>query len=324
MDIPAPFQSVFAKWQAHEITVLESNWTSTSKRHIGAKVKMPDGQFGFAKLALNNARDWDEPDMLLGMQREVWWSKVIHGLRQHRPSFPFTSPTVLQTNVECANSNSEVSWIIFEHINGKPIVDWDVTTNLDQTNEELVQKFFRFVSKAVDCLFALNSITHNVVREVGMDDVPSLPHGSRRWLKKRFMDLDTAVLGNGAFEIGNIWETDDGQVVIMDNEFAGWYPRYDSLSYLYHRLYCNCRRPDMACYLCGEYVSRNDEVRGCQDDFYLRDLSRILQPRLLSGWYNDTVRRRLPPWHKNHRLRYWLYWHLRRNHLQVLFNKNFR
>lgn len=135
----------------------------------------------------------------------------------------------------------------------------------------------------------------------------------RRWQKKGLLDIQTACLGNGAFEVKNFWRTPDGQLVIMDNEFAGWYPKYDHLSYLYHRLYCNTMRPDLARNILRYYttsrVLRGDELPAQHEVLY-HGFARILKPRLLGGWYYDTVRRKLPPWHRKQRLRYGLYWSL--------------
>jgi hypothetical protein len=162
-------------------------------------------------------------------------------------------------------------------------------------------------------LYALEGVNEATLKSLGLPPLPAPPHGMRRYQRKGF-DMSKAVLGNGAFEIKNFWRATDGSFVLMDNEFAGWYPKYDHLSYLYHRLYCNAMRPDLARLVLNRYrvcyVGQENEQQ------FLSDFSSILKPRLLGGWFLDTVRRKLPPWHRKQRLRYELLWNIFRKQYQ--------
>lgn len=318
--LPAPFQNVFKRWEARDIRVMQADWTTSKQRHVGAQVEY-NGDLCYAKLALAKCGDLDEPDMLEGMRREVWWSRAIKRLRENDSSFPFRSPHARETNANQQPFQDEVAWIIMELIEGKPIVDWEperFNRDLDSVEEERFHNLFNVV---IASLLALEEIHPPTLERLGVPPLPSPPHGMRRWRKKGLLDMQTSVLGNGAFEIKNFWRTPDGQFVLMDNEFAGWYPRYDHLSYLYHRLYCNTMRPDLAKYLLSEYLLRT--VYDQDGSFHIwkkffESFRKLLMPRVLGGWYYDTVRRKFPPWHKKQQLRYGLYWNLLRKHYAKL------
>lgn len=312
MTLPAPYQSVLDKLESQDIRVMQADWTTDLQRHIGAQVEY-NGDLCYAKLAIAKRGDLDEPDMLDGMRREVWWSQVIQRLWQENDTFPFTSPRIYSTNVNQQPFQDEVVWVIMEYVNGVPIVDWEPERTDRQMNSTEVERFNHLFDAVVSSLLALEKIHPQTLNELGLPPLPSPPHGMRRWEKRGLLDMETAVLGNGAFEVKNFWCTPSGQLVIMDNEFAGWYPKYDHLSYLYHRLYCNTMRPDLAKRMlnqykdaamrAGDFNASPNSLRG----FY-KSFARILKPRLLGGWFYDTVRRKLPPWHKKQRLRYGLLW----------------
>lgn len=317
MTLPAPYQTILDKWENQGIRV-EADWTTSLKRHIGAHVEY-QGELCYAKLAIAKRHDLDEPDMLAGMRREVWWSKVIQRLRQENLAFPFTSPRVYATNVNQEPFQDEVAWVIMEFVDGVPIVDWEPERSDRELTEAEVKHFDRLFDAVIASLFALQQIHVYTLQELGLPPLPSQPHGMRGWQKKGLLDMETAVLGNGAFEIKNFWRTDDGQLVIMDNEFAGWYPKYDHLTYLYHRLYCNTMRPDLAKRLLYQYVQKAmgaGDFSASPDSLlgFWKDFARILKPRVIRGWCYDTVRRKLPPWHKKQRLRYGLLWSMLRGH----------
>jgi len=309
MIVPKQFQRVFDQWTDEDINVGHADWTSKHRRHMGAQVEC-DGERCYAKLALANRVDQDEPEMLNGMRREVWWSRVIEKLSQAKVFFPFVSPRTIATNVDDEPFIDTVAWVIMEHIDGGPIVD------LANSSDE---QFDCFLSAAITSLLALEQIHPRMLDVLGLPPLPSPPHGMRRWQKRGLLDMTTAVLGNGAFEVENFWRDTNGRIVVMDNEFAGWYPRYDHLSYLYHRLYCNGMRPDLAERMLDRYMQeamRAGDFNASPDSLigFWKSFARILKPRVLGGWYYDTVRRRLPPWHKKQRLRYGLIWHMLRGH----------
>src|SRR3989344_5218985 len=124
MALPAPLQSVLNQWESRDIHVIQADWTTTLKRYVGVQVEY-NGNLCYAKLAIAKRGDLDEPDMLNGMRREVWWSRVTQRLRQQNPAFPFTSPRVLTTNVNQQPLQDEVAWVIMEFVDGVPIVDWE-------------------------------------------------------------------------------------------------------------------------------------------------------------------------------------------------------
>lgn len=320
MPLPAPFQSVLDQWKSQGIQVMQADWTTSLRRHVGAQVEY-NGALCYAKLSLAKHGDLDEPDMLNGMRREVWWSQVIERLQQENSSFPFTSPRVFATNVSQQPFHDEVAWVIMEYIQGQPIVDWEPERTERQMNSTEDERFDRLFDAVIASLLALEQVHPQTLEQLGLPPLPSPPHGMRRWEKKGLLDMQTAVLGNGAFEIKNFWRTPAGQLVIMDNEFAGWYPKHDHLTYLYHRLYCNTMRPDLAKRLLGAYVDRTilhqDHVGVLWNQFFA-DFAQILKPRILGGWYYDTVRRRLMPWHKKQRLRYSLLWSMLRGNYGTL------
>jgi hypothetical protein len=311
VNVPAPFKTVFARWQREGIgLVSEPTWTTPWKRHVSCQVSW-HGKPAFAKLALANRRDLDEPNMRGGFLRELWWSTIIHRLRAEDDSFPFSTPRIFESNAQ--DFDQEVVWFIAEYIEGKPIVDWEPERTTRKMTAAETEQFNQLLDAMVDSLLALEKIHPATVARLELPPLPLAPHGMRRWQKKGLLDLNTAVLGNGAFEIKNFWRTADGQLVIIDNEFAGWYPLYDHLSYLYHRLYCNSMRPDLARRLLYAYVDkRADRSPGACPLFvvFAEDFARLLKPRLRSGWYYDRFRRNFMMGHKKQRLRYELYWKL--------------
>lgn len=322
MKLPAPYQSVLDQWEKKDIRVMRADWTTNLKRHVGAKVEYK-GELCYAKLAIAQSGDLDEPDMLNGMRREVWWSAVIQRLRQENAAFPFTSPRILDTNVKQQSFQDEVAWVIMEHIDGVPIVDWEPERTERHMSGNEDDRFNRLFDAVISSLIALEQVHPQTIAALGLPSLSSPPHGMRRWQKKGLLDMDTAVLGNGAFEIKNFWRTPDEQLVIMDNEFAGWYPKYDHLSYLYHRLYCNTIRPDLAKRMLDRYMQeamRTGDFNASPDSLrgFWKSFARILKPRLLGGWYYDTVRRKLMPWHTKQRLRYGLLWSMLRGNYDNL------
>lgn len=329
MNIPAPYQSVLDQWENQDIRVMRADWTTTLQRHVGAQVEY-NGNLCFAKLAIAKKGDLDESDMLQGMRREVWWSKVIQRLRQENPTFPFTSPRVLATNVNQQPFHDEVAWVIMEYIDGVPLLDWEPESTVEririiEEDDPRVNWLNGMFDAIVIALRALEQVHPRTLEELGLPSLPSPPHGMRRWQKKGMLDMQAAVLGNGAFEMKNFWRGPGDELVIMDNEFAGWYPKHDHLSYLYHRLYCNDMRPDLATRMLSRYVWKTfqaGEFNHSPDSMleFSRSFAQILRPRLLGGWYYDTVRRKLMPWHKKQRLRYGLLWHLWRGHYDKLMN----
>lgn len=323
MTLPAPFQSVLDQWEDQDIRVMQADWTTSLERHVGAQVEY-NGDLCYAKLSLAKKGDLDEPDMLDGMRREVWWSKVIQRLRQENPAFPFTSPRVLATNVSQQPFQDEVAWVIMEHIDGVPFLDWEPESTAEQIciveeDDRRVNWLNGMFDAVVIALRALEQVHPRTLDALGLPPLPSPPHGMRRWQKKGLLNMETAMLGNGAWEMKNFWRGPGDELVIMDNEFAGWYPKYDHLSYFYHRLYCNAMRPDLAkrmlfryqwqAFQAGEFDHSEDSMLD-----FLKSFARILKPRVLGGWYHDTVRRKLMPWHKKQRLRYGLLWSMLRGH----------
>jgi hypothetical protein len=316
MTLPVPFQIVIDRWESQGIHVTQADWTTGLRRHVGARVKYK-GNNCYAKLAIAKSGDLDESEMLSGIRREVWWSGVIQRLRQENAAFPFTSPRVLATNVGQQPFQEKVAWLIMEYIDGVPVVDWEPEQTERQMNKTEDERFDCLFDDVISSLIALEQVHPDTLdwNNSDLPPLPSPPHGMRRWQKKGLLDMETAVLGNGAFEIKNFWRTPSGQLVIMDNEFAGWYPKYDHLSYLYHRLYCNTARPDLAKRMLDHYMKKTE--RSCDLNsspksllVFWKSFAGVLRPRLLSGWYYDTVRRKLMPWHEKQRLRYGLLWSL--------------
>ena len=319
MILSAPYQFILDQWEKQGACVIQADWTTSLQRHVGAQIGY-NGELCYAKLAIAKRGDLDEPDMLNGMRREVWWSQAIQRLRQEDPAFPFTSPRIFATNINQQPFQDEVAWVIMEYINGVPIVDWESERIAREMNDK---RFNRLFNAVINSLIALEQVHPQTIDALGLPSLPSPPHGMRRWQKKGLLNMDAAVLGNGAFEVKNFWRTPDGQLVITDNEFAGWYPKYDHLSYLYHRLYCNTMRPDLAKKLLGAYLERAN-LSECSRvilsshgnlishqllaDPFFKEFVRLLTPRVLGGWYYDTVRRKLMPWHRKQRLRYGLLW----------------
>lgn len=302
MEIPESILAVLRRWETEGV-VIESSpcWTTALRRHVGCLLNW-HGSGAFAKLAIAKQRDLDEPDMISGIRREVWWSEVVHALQP----MPFTSPRVLASNTQSNslfNMGCPVAWIVTERVVGHPWLEID-SNSLDCPTAN-TNGFASIRQAIVNALLSMDSISPQAE---SLPDLPAPPHGMRRWKRKGYLDMSTAVLGNGAFEMKNFWRDSSGRLVILDNEFAGWYPRYDSLSYLFHRLYCNCMRPDLAGSLLNAY--RKEAVEPGSENDFVADFCRILRPRVLGGIYYDGVRRHLPPWHSKQRLRYRLLWEI--------------
>lgn len=162
--------------------------------------------------------------MLAGMRREVWWSRIIRALRQSNPSFPFDAPIVLDTNVNEEPFTADIACTIFEFIDGQPLVNWvpDGSNNTPAGTE--YERFARFFSTVTTCLLALHTVHPASLTQLNLPPLPTPSHGIRRWQKKGF-DMNTAVLGNGALEVSNVWRAINGRIIIMDNEFAGLVPK---------------------------------------------------------------------------------------------------
>jgi hypothetical protein len=208
-----------------------------------------------------------------------------------------------------------------ERIEGQPIVDWDPGRSDRQIDTEEAARWKRLETAVIDALRALEKIQPATLKSMNLPPLPYAPHGMRRWMKKGVLDMKTAVLGNGAFEIKNFWRDKNGLLVVMDNEFAGWYPKYDHLAYLYHRLYCNSLRPDLARNILNMYRIRC--MVPAEEPQFFRDFCRILRPRVAGGWYYDAIRRRLPPWHRKQKLRYRLLWDIARKSYRDLYAVDF-
>ncbi len=324
MDIPVPFQYVFQHWERQGRIVSHVGWTNDLKRHYMAHVSCTGKQY-FAKLAIAGGKDLDEDDMLEGMRREVWWSRAISALRERDGTFPFTSPSIKETNVTRYPFHDEVAWVIMEYIDGQPLVREETSRLVRTLVPSKEEQYAQLFDVAIRSLLALEKIHPQYLEKIGLPQLPSPPHGMRLWRKRGLLDGKTAVLGNGTFDVKNFWRTRDGTIVLMDNEFAGWYPKLDALAYLYHRLYCSAMRPDLARALLGRYLREVDVVELAREislkqeiliDDQLYDLiysrfAQLLIPRLLNGWRCDTNRRGVMPFHKMQRLRYGLLWSLK-------------
>ena len=314
MTTLAPFKTTFTYFQSNGYTLVSSKWTTHLKRHVGCVLKKSSQRY-FAKLAIAKQPDLDEPNMLEGMRREVWWSRTIQTLRQYNSEFPFTSPRIVETNVTQEPFQEEVAWVIFEYINGRPIVEWEPDRSNRKMNSVEVERFNRLFDAIINSLVALEKVNLHTLNELGLPPLPSPPHGMRRAQRKGLLNMETAVLGNGAFEIKNFWQDTQGRLVILDNEFAGLYPKYDHLAYLYHRLYCNTMRPDLAKRLLSKYIAKAIQIGNSSaatnplQEFW-QSFTQILRPRAIGGWYYDTFRRQFMPWHKKQVLRYKLLWSL--------------
>lgn len=313
--IPHQIDRLIRSWSREErdIHILEEpHWTTDLERHVGFKVNWY-GKPGFAKLAVAYEKDLDEPDRLGGIQREVWWSRTIQRLPSAKPDFPFRSPKVLSTNVEAQPFTADVAWVVLERIQGKPIVDWEPEkTDREMTPEE--EQAFRRLSRALVTSFrALEQVNLHTLQELNLVPLPPPPHGAPRRLVKKGtqLSLPNIVLGEGSFEIKNFWEDAEGNLVKVDNEFAWLFPKYENLTYLVHRLYCNQMRPDLAAWILEDYVGSMADERELRS--FWEQFRKFLLPRVVGGFVLDMSPRRKKkfwPWHRKQRLRYQLLWTL--------------
>lgn len=295
----------------------------------------------FIKVGFNQQEDYDEPILLYNLQREVWWAQVVAALTEGR-SLPFSSPRVVQTNVQFDDkANEKIGWIIFEHEEAKPISGgsiWD-TGKVDKGwQPEQVERFEELIPNLCATLDALHKITPAVISELGVETrPPHKPHGEtsvpdefvRVIREKELLDADLSeqslaasqnaptlpeVLGQGDFEVGHLMIRDDGTVVISDNEFAGWYPKYDSLTYCVHRLWATRLQPDLVKGLLTYYLQHY--IPQAEQEQFWTDFATIMVPRLVRGIYYDATRRTLPTGQENQQLR--------RELLKTLLDKNFQ
>lgn len=330
------FKPVEEEFLVRGFVVKGVDWTTPLQRHVGFRLERA-GRSYFAKAAIAGEGDLDEPDMLEGLRREVWWSTGIEKVRQRNIVFPFASARVIESNTEGTLAPDDVAWVIAEYVKGQPIINWNLSSR-DPWTPEQKQRFADFVRAVVRSLMALELITPATLREWGLEPLPPfLPHGCRgrldwwnrrlptptrlknaitHWCEQRARQRILAnpseyILGNGAFDVHNFFSGPGRQLFPLDNEFAGLYHYVDHLTYIFHRLWCNAVRPDLAATLLRSFF--NDRYKGTSEQRqarFWRDFARRLRTRLLTGWYYDTVRRRLPPWHKKQRLRYGLRWKL--------------
>jgi hypothetical protein len=298
------------------------------------------GERFFIKAGFNQQKDYDEPVLLYNLQREVWWAQVIEAL-ERRESLPFTSPHLVETNISFEDeNNSDTGWIIFEYEGAQPISGgsiWDTGKVNKNWLPRQVSRFEELVPSLCATLDKLDNITSSVVSEVTVEpNPPYKPHSEvlvpdefvQVIKRKKLLDVDLLerslvapkktsaleVLGQGDFEVGHLLIRDDGKIVIVDNEFAGWYPKYDSLTYCVHRLWATRQQPELTktllAYYVDHYVTESDREQ------FWQDFSGLMVPRLVRGIYYDATRRTLPTGHKNQQLR--------RELLKILLNKNFR
>lgn len=174
MTVPAPYQSVLDQWEQQGIRVMEADWTTPLKRHVGAKVEYA-GDLCYAKLAIVNQSDLDEPDFLGGMKREVWWSQVIARLNEHDPKFPFKSPRVLSTNINAESFTDKVAWIILEYIDGQPIVGWEPEWSDRAFTTDHDGMFGQLRTAVAWSLIALEEIHPATLDELGLPPLPASP-----------------------------------------------------------------------------------------------------------------------------------------------------
>jgi hypothetical protein len=302
-------------------------------------VLVKNGRRFFIKAGVNQQEDYDEPVLLHNLQREVWWAQTVATLAQER-SLPFASPVVIETNIESNDSaNEDIGWIIFEYEEAKPISGgsiWDTGKVDKDWRPEQVERFTDLIPNLCATLDTLHSITPTTFSELGVPQKPPhKPHGEvvvpdefievirqDNLLDHTLLERALAhpkpqslpdVLGPGDFEVGHLMIRDDGTVIISDNEFAGWYPKYDSLTYCLHRLWATRRQPELAKALLG-YFLEHYVPQSNQDQFWI-DFSAIMVPRLVRGIYYDASRRTLPTGHENQELR--------RELLKTLLDKHF-
>lgn len=314
MNLPEPFQHWINTFEI-DYTIDRVGWTNSSHRHLMCYLSR-SGQSYCAKLALPGQPDQDEPDMLEGLRREYWWSQVMQVLRTLK-YLPFRSPRVLKTNVTHEPFRDRVAFIIFERVIGQQIPLTDAGSVADPGG---MAWFNHMLPKIIDALLALEKISPSLIQGLDLPELPSPPHGMRVWRERGRLEGTNAVLGNGAFELKNFQLDEEGELVIIDNEFAGWYPRYDSLSYCYHRLYCNGMQPDLAKVFLQAYLDKSfgpvlpDDCDGGESwsDYcrFFIEFRQLMIPRLCNGAYCDWRRRGIKPWQRQQRLRARLLWNL--------------
>jgi hypothetical protein len=291
-------------------------------RHEYAILRQGDVR-AFLKAGPARATDHDEPRMLHNFQREVWWAKTVQRLRGQR-DLPFTSPSVLRTNVTRRGCAGDMAWILFAFEDASALAQssiWDMQGAHKDWDASGILHFRKALPRICATLHALESIGRETVASLGVPpDPPRHPHGdagvwpelwpflvTHRILSQRVVEESRAalgeapaseerVLGQGDFDVSHLHIRADGTVVLVDNEFAGWYPRLDSLAYCVHRLWANRRRPDLAQELLAKYTDTYVPRRVCQT--FMTEIFRLLLPRVLRGFYYDAVRRDLSPSHE--------------------------
>lgn len=330
MALPLPFAKVLHTWKQQGYELEAADWTTRLHRHVGVVLRKESRRF-FAKMSFADAPDLDEPRMVDGYGREIWWSDLIAALRRQSPSFPFQAPRVVATNVRDGKTRDEVAWIILEFVEATPLIDWEPEFDRDVRDlpPDWKQSFEEFLHAIFAALAALQRVTPRVVVRLGCPVAPPfLPHDNRgfwdffvrrlpiprlwkdwvSWLLERrarkCLAQSDRILGNGAFELKCFFRGPDGTFYILDNEFAGWYPPTDHLTYFLHRLWANQQCPQLARYALRRYVDAYVLPR--KRGRFFTDFARTMFPRLLTGWFYDSVRRRFPPWHPKQRLRYGL------------------
>jgi hypothetical protein len=233
---------------------------------------------------------------------------------------------VVATNVTPEGCDDEVGWGIFTFEKTPPLAGasvWDVGKVGKEWSEEHITLFRRYLPHICRALAALESITPEDVQ--GLNVSPKPPHrahGETRvprdftdYLKGKGFVTDEeleaslqrleaspdvsqeVVLGQGDFEVSHLHIRNDGTVVLTDNEFGGWYPRLDSLTYCYHRLWANRRQPHLAQELLTAYLANH--VPASERDAFFTQFVRILLPRVIRGFYYDATRRHLDPQAEN-------------------------
>lgn len=283
----------------------------------------------FLKAGFAQQGDYDEKKLLYNLQREVWFSQVVTAVKQ-RYELPFTTPAIIATNVTPNGCDDEVAWIILEYEPGRPLAGtsiWDTKEVSKDWAKEQIARFRQHIPNICHTLAMLERITPETLKQSAIPQHPphrahgevAVPDNFIRYLKQRsFFSTDelTAilarlvkqrlvgqrlVLGQGDFEVSHLLVRDDGTVVITDNEFGGWYPRYDSLTYCYHRLWANRRRPELAKELLNHYVS--EYVKQSRHGAFMTAFARLMLPRAIRGIYYDATRRHLSETHENQLLR---------------------
>lgn len=304
-----------------------------------------DGRPFFVKAGYTRQVDFDEPLLLYNLQREIWWAQVIEALEQSRGKLPFTSPRVVSTNVSRRGCADDVGWIIFtfeeaEALAGASI--WEVGRAEKEWDASAVERFRRNIPSLCATLAALDQMTSSVIRPLGIPlKPPHAPHGETSVPREMLQVIraekllpaheitesveqltgyrhirDVRVLGQGDFEVSHLHLRPDGTVALVDNEFAWWYPRFDSLTYCFHRLWANRRRPDLARALLHAYADQSIPQR--KRGTFFTEFYRILLPRTLRGFYYDATRRGLGPFAENQVVRRELLWAILARNWRVL------